>query len=188
MMKNYDQSVEINHNPKWSYILDHLYGILLIGGSGSRKTNVLINLIRCQEPDIEKNDLYVKDSFESKYQLLIYGRKIVGIKNLNPKEFIDYSQAIDDVYDNLEDYNSTKKTRVLIVFHDMIADMKSNKILNPIVIELFLRRRKLYISLAFISQSCFKMPKTIRQNARRFFVTKIPNKRELQQIASNHLS
>ena len=128
MMKNYDQSVEINHNPNWPYIPDHPYRILIIGGSGSGKTNVLLNLIKHQRPDIDKIYLYVKDPFESKYQLLINGREKVGIENLkNPKAFIDYSQTIDDVYENLEDYNPTKKRRVLIVFDDMIADMESHK-------------------------------------------------------------
>ena len=102
MMKNYDQSVKINHNPKWPYIPDHSYRILIIGGSGSGKTNVLLNLIKHQQPDIDKIYLYVKDTFESKYQLLLNGREKVGIKTLkNPKAFIDYSQTTDDVYENL---------------------------------------------------------------------------------------
>ena len=90
MMGNYDQSVEINHNPNWSYIPDHPYSILIIDGSGSGKTKVLLNLIKNQRPDIEKICLYVKDPFESKYQLLINGREKVGIKKLkNPKAFND---------------------------------------------------------------------------------------------------
>ena len=88
----------------------------------------------------------------------------------------------------MEDYNPTKKTRVLIVFDDMIADMESNKKLSPIVTELFLRGRKLNILLVFISQSYFKVPKTIRLNATHYFIMKIPSKRELQQIASSYLS
>ena len=74
------------------------------------------------------------------------------------------------------------------MFHDMIADLESNKKLNPIVTELFLRGRKLNISLVFISQSNFKVAKSIRLNATYFFIMKVPNKRVLQQIASNHLS
>ena len=90
-----------------------------------------MNLIKHQRPYIDKNYLYVKDPFKSKYQLLINGREKVGIENLkNPKAFIDYSQTIDDVYENLEDYNPTKKRRVLIVFDDMIADMESIKSMN----------------------------------------------------------
>ena len=80
-----------------------------------------------------------------------------------------------------------KKRRVLIVFDDMIADMDVNKKLSSIVTEMFLRGRKLNISLVFISQYYFKVPKTIRLNATHYFVMKIPNKIELQQIASNHL-
>ena len=127
-MKNYDRSVEINHNPNWPYIPGHPYRILIIGGSGSGKTNVFLNLIKYQRPDIDKIYLYIKNQFESKYQLLINGRENVGIKTpKNPKVFTDYSQTIDDDYENLEDYISTKKRRVLIVFDDMIADMESNK-------------------------------------------------------------
>ena len=70
MMKNYDQSVEINRNANWPYITDHPYKILIIGGSGSGQTKVLLNLIKHQRPDIDKIYLYFKDAFESKYQLL----------------------------------------------------------------------------------------------------------------------
>ena len=93
---------------------------------------------------------------------------------------------IDDIYENLEDYNAAKKRRVLLVFDDMIADMVSNEKLSPKVTELFMRGRKLNISLVFISQYYLKVPETIRLNATHYFIMKIPNKRELQQIASNH--
>ena len=69
--KNYDQSVKINHNPNWYYIPDHPHRTLIIGGSGSGKTNVLLNLIKHQRPDFDKIHLYVKDPFKPKYQLLI---------------------------------------------------------------------------------------------------------------------
>ena len=114
--------------------------------------------------------------YTSKYQLLINGREKVGIKNLkNPKAFIDYSHTIDDVYENLEDCNPTKKRGVLIVFDGMIVDIKSNKTIRPTVKELFLRGRKLNISLVFISQSYFKVSKTIRLNATHYFTMKIRN-------------
>ena len=123
MMKNYDQSIEINHNPNWPHKRDCPYRIVIIGGPASGKTNVLLNLIKRQR---HKNYLCIKDPFESKYQLLINGREKVGMENLkNPKGFIDYSQTID-VYVHLEDYNSTKKRRVLIVFDYMIGDTESN--------------------------------------------------------------
>ena len=113
----------------------------------------------------------------------------MGIKNVkNPKTFFDYSQTIDDVYEHLEDYNPTKKRRVLIMFDDMIAAMESNKKSSPIVTELFLGGRKFNISLVFISQSYFKVPKTRRLNATHYFIMKFLSKRELKQTASNHLS
>ena len=74
MMKNYHQSVEINHNLNWPYIPDYPYRILIIAGSGSGKSNVLLNLIKHQQPDIDKIYLYVKDPLQSKYQLLINRR------------------------------------------------------------------------------------------------------------------
>ena len=126
---------------------------------------MLLNLIKNQQPAFDKIYLYVKDPFESKYELLINRREKVGVKKLkNPKAFIDYGQTIDDVYENLEDYNPTKKRRVLIVVDDMIADMESSKKLSPKVTELFLTGRKLNISLVFILRSYFKVPKTIRLN------------------------
>ena len=100
---------------------------------------MLLNLIKHQPPDIDKIYLYVKDPSESKHQLFVNEREKVGTEN--PQAFIDYSQTIDDVYENLEDYNPIKKRRVLIVFDDMIADTESNKKLSPIVSELFLRGR-----------------------------------------------
>ena len=119
-----------------------------------------------QWPDTDETYLYVKDPFEAKYQLLIKEREEIGIENLkNPKTFVDHSQNVDGVYENLEDYNPTKKRRVLIVFDDMIADMESDKKLGLKVTELFLRGRKLDISVVFISQSYFKVLKTIRLNS-----------------------
>ena len=93
-----------------------------------------------------------------------------------------------DVYNNINDYNPDKENKILIVFDDMIADMINNKKLNSIVTELFIRGRKLNISLVFITQSYFKVPKDVRLNTTHFFIMKIPNKRELQQIAINHSS
>ena len=85
-----------------------------------------------------------------------------------------------DGYKNIDDYNSDKENKILIVFDDMIADMIHNKKLNSIVTELFIRGRKLNISLIFITQSYFKVPKDVKLNTIHFFITKIPNKRELQ--------
>ena len=98
------------------------------------------------------------------------------------------SNDIDDIYKNVEEYNPNKKRKILIVFDYMIADMLSNKKLNPIVTELFIRGRKLNISLVFITQSYFAVPKNIRLNSTHCLMIKISNKWELQQIAFNHSS
>ena len=174
-MINFDDYTNENiteHNSKWPYIPDHPYKILIIGGSGSGKTNALLNLINNQS-DIDKIYLYTKDPYEKKYQYLINKRENVGLNHFNdPKAFMEYS----------------KKRKVLIIFDDMIADMISNNKLNPIVTELFNRGRKLNISIVFITQSYFKVPKDVRLNSTHFFIMKIPNKRELQQTALNHSS
>ena len=118
--------------------------------------------------------------------MLFNGREKVRIENLkNPKAFFNYAQKVDDAYENLEDHNPIKKRGgrgVLIVFDDMITDMKSNKMLSPVVTELFLRGTKLKFSLFFISKPFFKLSKTIRLNATHYFIMKIPNKKELQEI------
>ena len=93
-----------------------------------------------------------------------------------------------DVYENIDDYNVYKDPKILIVFDNMIADMIQNKKRNSIVTEFFIRGRKINISLAFVTQSYFKVPKDVRLNTTQFFIAKIPNRRELQQIAINHSS
>ena len=95
---------------------------------------------------------------------------------------------MQDVYKNIEEYILGKKRKVLIVFDDMLADMINNKKLNPVVTELFIRGRKLNISVVFITKSYFKVPKDTRLNSTHFFIMTIPNKRELQQIALNYSS
>ena len=89
---------------------------------------------------------------------------------------MEYSNDLQDVYKNIEDHNPIKKRKILIVFDDMIADMINNNKLNPVVSELFIRSRKLNISIVFIMQSYFKVPKDVRLNSRHFFIMKIPNK------------
>ena len=106
----------------------------------------------------------------------------------DPKAFIEYSNDMHDACKNIDDYNPDKEIKILIVFDDMIADMIHNKKLNSIVAELFIRGRKLNIYLIFITQSFFKVPKDVRLNASHAFIAKIPNKRELQQITTNHSS
>ena len=104
------------------------------------------------------------------------------------KAFIENWNDMNDIYKNIEDYNPDKKRKILIVFNDMIADILSNKRLDPVVTELLIRGRKLNISLIFITKSYFATPKYIALNSLHYFIMKITNKQELQQIASNHPS
>ena len=131
--------------------------------------------------------MYPKDPYKAKYQYLNNKREDIGIDHFNdPKVFIEYSNDISDVYKNIDEYNSDKEHKILIVFYDMIADMIHNKKLNSIVIELFIRGIKLNISLVFTSQSCFKVPKDVRLNTTQLFIAKFSNKRELQEIVIIH--
>ena len=146
------------YNLNWPYIPDHPFRILIIDGSGSGKTNALLNLIGNQ-PDIDKICLYSKDPYETKYQFLISKRESIGLKHFSdPKAFIAYSNNMQDVYKNIDKYNEDKECKILIAFDDMIADVINNKKLNSVVTELFIRGRKLNISIAFITQSYFKVP------------------------------
>ena len=101
---------------------------------------------------------------------------------------MEYSNDMLDVYKDIENYNPNKHRKVLIVFDHMIADMINNKRLNSIVTDLFIRGRKPNISIVFTVQSYFKLPKDVKLSSTHFFIMKIPNKRELQQIALNHSS
>ena len=184
----YTNENKTEHKSKWPHIPDHPYRILIACGSGSGKTNVLLNLINNQ-PDIDKIYLYTKDPYEAKCQYLIKKRKKIGLDHFkDPKAFMEYSNDMKDVYKHIEDFNPRKKRKTLNVFDDMIADMINNKKINPVVTELFIGGRKLGISIVFVTQSYFKVPKDVRINSTHFFIMKIPNKRELQQIALNHSS
>ena len=133
--------------------------------------------------------MYAKDPYEDMYQFLINKRESIGLKHFNdPKAFIEYSNNMYDVYKNIDDYNPDKENKILIVFDDMIADMINNNKLNSTVTELFIRGRKLNISIVFITQSYFSVRKNVRLNTTHFFIMKIPNRRELQQIAINQSS
>ena len=116
-----------NHNEKWPHIRDHPYRILIIGGSGSEKTNTLLNLINKQE-DIDKIHLYAKNLSEPKYEFWIKNCENAGTKHVNnSKAFIECSNTMDDVYENMNDYNLSRKRKVLIIFDDMIANIMGNK-------------------------------------------------------------
>ena len=181
-MINFDDYINENkteHNKNQPYTPNKLYKILIIDGSGSGKTNVLLNLIQ-NKPGIDKIYLYAIDP----YQYLIDKREGVGIDHFSdPKVFIEYSNDMHDVYKNVSYYNPDKEFKILIVFVDMIADMINNKKLNSIVNELFIRSRKLKISLVFIALPCFKA-----LNTTHFLIPKIPNRRELQETMRNHSS
>ena len=130
------------------------YRKLIIGGSGSRKTNALLNL-KNNQPYIDKICLYAKDPYEAQYKFLINKRESTGSKHFNDtKAFIEYSNDIQDVYKAVGEDNIDKKRKILIVFDDMIADMINNKKVNSVVTDLF-RGRKLDISLIFITQAFF---------------------------------
>ena len=165
------------------------YRMLIIPPSGSGKTNALLNLIQKQNNEIliDKIYLYAKDLSEPKYQFLIEKCENAGIRNLNdPSAFIEYFNTMDDVYNNIDDYNPRRKRKFLVVFDDMIADIMNNKIFQGIIKELFIRCRKLNISLVFITHSYFSVPKEVRLNSTYYLIMRIHNKRELQQIAVNH--
>ena len=132
-MFNLDDIINENnedHDLKWSYIPDHPYTMLIVGDSGSGDTNALLNLMKEQDSDslIDKIYLYAKDLNELKYQFLIKKRENTWIKRSNDlKAFIEYSQCMDGVYNNIDYYNPSRKIKVLTVFDDMIPDTKTNK-------------------------------------------------------------
>ena len=160
-MINFDNITKENtkeSNLNWQQILDHPHRLWIIRGFRSgTNTNSLFNRI-IDQPDIDKFYLYAKDPYEAKYQLRIKKRESTGLKHLNdPKSFIEYSNDWDDIYKNIEEYNPNKKCKIFIIFDDIITDMLSNKKLNPIVTELFMKSRKLNIALVSITQSYWKI-------------------------------
>ena len=159
---------------------------MIVGGSASGKTNVCFNLIN-EKNDIDKIYLYARDLSETKHECLIKNRENAGIKYLNdPNTFIQFFNSMYDVLENIHDYNPSRGRKVLIVFNDMIADIMTNKKFQAIIKELFIRCRKLNISLVFITQSNFSVPEDVRLNSTHYLIMKINNKRELQNIAINH--
>ena len=148
--------------------------------------DALINLINKQN-DIDKIYLYARDLSEPKYEYLIKNREDAGIKHLNnPNAFIDCSNTMDNVYENVNDYNPIRKITKLIVFDGKIADTMTNKRFQAIIKELFIRCRKLNISLVFITQSYFSVPKDVRLNSAHFLSMKINNGIELQNVSRDH--
>ena len=128
--------------------------------------------------------MYAKDLSEPKYEFLIRKRKDVGRNHFNyPNAFIECSNRMYEVYQNTDDYNPSRKRNIFIVFD---ADIMTNKKFQAIIKELFIRCRKLNISLVFITQSYFSVPKDVRLNSTHYLIMKINNRKELQNIAINH--
>ena len=121
------------HNENWSYIPNYQSRILIIGGFWSGETNALINLIKEQD-NIDKMYLYEKDLRGTKYEFLIKKRENVGTNHFNDSNaFIEFSNRIDDVYQNIDNYNPRIKRKIVILFDDMIADIMSNKKFQAII-------------------------------------------------------
>ena len=104
----------------------------------------------------------------------------------DPNAFIEYSNTTDDVYKNIDEYNPSRKRKILIVFYDMIADIETNKKFQAIIKKIFIRCRKVNMSLAFITHFYFFVPKDVRLNLTHYLVMKINNGKELQNIAIDH--
>ena len=162
------------------------FRMLIIGPSGSGKTNALIHLIDKFHP-IDKIYLFAKDTDDPKYQYLINKREQMGIKNLNdPRAFTEYSNDMNDVLENINNYNKNRDKKVLIILDDMIADIMRSEKFKAIVKELFIRCRKLNISIVFITQSYLRTPKDARLNSSLYIIMKISNKKELKSIAEEN--
>ena len=141
-MFNLDNITEKDNNKDWPYRK------LIIGPSGSSKTNYLLNSIQKDNNITDKIYLYANDLEEPKYQLLINEREKAGINfNNDPTAFIEYSNSMDDILSNIEDYNRKRKSKVLIILDDMISHVMSDKKAQQVLKDLFIRRRKLNISV-----------------------------------------
>ena len=165
------------------------FRISIIGPSGSGKTNLLLNIIqKLNDTDpIDKIYLYTKDLLEPKYKYLINKREQAGNKYFkDPTAFIEYSNDMNDVFTNINDYNKQRKRKILLIFDDMIADIMNNKTFKAIVKKLFIRCRKLNVSIAYVTQSYFRTPKDARLNSTHYIIMKIQNKKELQSIAQEN--
>ena len=158
---------------------DWPFRMLIKGPSVSGKTNTLLHLIDKFHP-IDKIYLYAKDTDEDKYQYLKNKREQAGIKNLN--DLIEYSNDMNDVLEDINNYNKNRDKKVLIIFDDMIADIMRSEKFKAIVKEFFIRCRKLNISIVFITQSYFRTPKDARLNSTHYILMKIANKKELKRI------
>ena len=150
------------HNEKWPYIPHPPHRMLIIGASRSVKTHLSPYLIKIKD-DIAKIYLYAKDLSKPRYGFLIKKYQNIGIKHLNDSSaFLECSNTMDDVYENIDHYNPSRKRKILLVFDDMIEDIMTNKKFQTIIKELFIRCRKLNTSFAFITQYYFSVLKVVR--------------------------
>ena len=148
-----------------------------------------MNFIQKYNNIVDKIYLYAKDLEEPKYKFLINKREKAGINfNNHPNVFIEYSNSMDDILPNIEDYNKKRKRKVLIIFDDMISHVMSDKKVQQILKDFFIRCQKLNISLCFLTQSYFSVPKDVRLNCTHNILFKLNNKRELQNIGINDSS
>ena len=153
------------------------FRMLIIGPSGSGKTNTLLHLINNLHP-IDKIYLY---AISLSFRLIKENKQE---KNLNDSDaFIEYSNDMDDVLDDIDNYNKNRDKKLLIVFGDMIADIMRNEKFKAIIKELLIRRRKLNIYIVFITQSYFRTPKDARLNSMHCILMKIGSRKELKSIA-----
>ena len=179
------------HNEKWPCIPDHSYKIMINGCSRSGKTNTLLNLIKDQDKHdvIDKSYLYAKDFSEPKYEYLIKKHENVGTKHYNDPTSFFSVQILWMLFTRILIITTQKEIKkVLLVFDEMIADIMTHKKFQAMIKEFFIRRRKLNISLAFITQSYFSVPKDARLNLTHYLIMKMNNKRDLQNIVRNHFA
>ena len=179
-MFNLGSITESNNNRDWPYRK------LIIGPPESGKTNCLLNSIQRDNNIIYKIYLHAKDLEKPKYKLLINKKKGGVNFNNDLTAFIEHSNSMDDILSGIEDYNKKRKRKVLIIFDDMISHVMSDKKAQQILKDLFIRCRKLNISLCFLTQSYFSGPKDVRLNCTHYILFKLNNKRELQNMAINH--
>ena len=164
---NLDNITKKDNNKDWPYRK------FIIGPSGSGKTTYLLNAIQRDNNIVDKIYLYAKDLEEPKYKLLIDKREKAGSNfNNDPTAFIEYSNSMDDILSDIEDYNKRKR-KILIIFDDMISNVMPDKKAQQILKDLFIRCKKLNISLYLLTQS-------------HYILFKLNNKRQLQNIAINH--
>ena len=147
-----------------------------------QEKNALLYLIK-EDENINKMYLYAKDLSETKFEFLIKSREDAGIKIFNnPNSFVE-CLSVDDIHEDIDGYNPCRTRKILIMSDDMIADIIRNQKFQAIIKELFIRCRKINISLVFITQPCCSAPTNVRLNLKKYLIMKINNRKELQNIA-----